>query len=662
MKKITKYLLPLIALSVMGTGCNDFLDIVPPSDVVPENYFSDVNHLSAFCNGRYEKIVTVKGYAYSDQNTDNQISPNWDTRYTKDSYKVADGTSFSFWDIYQCNYFFEQVMPRYEAKRITGDETSIRQYIGEMYFFRAWFYFDFLQRFGDFPIITKTLPDDKQVLIENYHREPMTKVARFILSDLDQALLYLNPKLGSTQRINSNCAALVKSRVALYVGTWLKYFENTPFVPNGPDWPGAAANPDYRFEAGDIVSERNWFLQEAVDAANIVASTVALTPNNKQLRQEVNTLAPENQYLEMFGALSMDGYKEILLWKQFNQTLGISNGIANYAASGNESLGICRSLIDSYLMEDGLPTYASSSSKPYLGDNSIEKVITNRDNRMFLFVKQPGQRNGLFNTSGSLCFYPEFMMEQNPKVTISTTGKCYITGYACRKGWNPDCQYWNNLKSSCGFVVFRAAEAYLDYIEAYYELHGELDENCKTYWKAIRTRGGVSPDFELTISKTNMALESRDLGAYSRGQLLSDATLYNIRRERRVEMMLEGLRWMDLRRWRSFDQLMTNPIHMEGFKIWNSDMTAWYPEADYTSSNPNMSPPSAGNYLLRWEIQRNGNPIVDQGGCTWKMGHYLEPIGIDEFRRTSYTGAPYSDSPLYQNPYWGLVSNQPASN
>src|SRR3546814_17617415 len=66
-----------------------------------------------------------------------------------------------------------------------------------------------------------------------------------------------------------------------------------------------------------------------------------------------------------------------------------------------------------------------------------------------------------------------------------------------------------------------------------------------------------------------------DLAAYSGGNLLSDKTLYNIRRERRCEFMAEGLRYMDLKRWRTLDQLQAKPYIVEGFTLWGP-MQNWY--------------------------------------------------------------------------------------
>lgn len=105
---------------------------------------------------------------------------------------------------------------------------------------------------------------------------------------------------------------------------------------------------------------------------------------------------------------------------------------------------------------------------------------------------------------------------------------------------NPDGKYTNNTQSIVGSIIFRTAEAYLNYIEAYYELHGSLDSYAEKYWKAIRRRAGIDEDYTKTIRLTDMSKEAEtDWGAYSGGEII-DATRYNIRRERRCELMAEG--------------------------------------------------------------------------------------------------------------------------
>jgi hypothetical protein len=114
--------------------------------------------------------------------------------------------------------------------------------------------------------------------------------------------------------------------------------------------------------------------------------------------------------------------------------------------------------------------------------------------------------------------------------------------------------------------ILRAAECYLNYLEAYFMRYGSLGGNCERYWKALRQRAGVDDDFNKTINNTDLEKEN-DLAVWSRGQLI-DKTLYNIRRERRCEFIAEGMRFDDLKRWRSLD--MMKDYQPEGFRLWGT--------------------------------------------------------------------------------------------
>jgi hypothetical protein len=177
------------------------------------------------------------------------------------------------------------------------------------------------------------------------------------------------------------------------------------------------------------------------------------------------------------------------------------------------------------------------------------------------------------------------------------------------------------------------------------------------YWQAIRERAKVDTDVNKTINATDMAKEApNDWGAYSAGQLLTDRTLYNIRRERRCEFIGEGLRFMDLRRWRALDQMIDTPYHIEGFKLWGP-MKDWYSNLRYGTdlSNSNVSPPELSEYLRPYENTWVNNLVFN--GYRWNMAHYLRPVAIQHFLITSIDND-MTTSPLYQNPGWPMVASE----
>jgi hypothetical protein len=165
----------------------------------------------------------------------------------------------------------------------------------------------------------------------------------------------------------------------------------------------------------------------------------------------------------------------------------------------------------------------------------------------------------------------------------------------------------------------------------------------------------MDADFQKTIAATDISKEAAgDWGAYSGGKMLTDATLYNIRRERRCEMMAEGLRWMDLCRWRAMDQMVTTPYHIEGIHLWNTPLEAEYTAAQLKAA----SSKDRSEYYRPYEVDQTSEVY---NGYVWTMAHYLRPIMAKQFQLTSTDPTDFSTSTIYQNPYWPTKANQPAT-
>lgn len=650
------------------TSCEkDFLERAPLSNITPEQYLKEESQLAAYSVRRYfnandENTTTFPTHVQwtfgtfgIDAGTDNQTAISYENYYAPGQYKVPQsGGDWNFENIYQCNYFLETVLPRWKNGEILGNADNIDHYIGEMYMLRAWEYFQKVKLFGDFPIIKTTLKDNLEELTAASKRAPRSEVVRFIVSDLDSAIMLMLPTSpdGAKNRLSKACAQLLKSRVTLYEATWLKYFKGTAFVPNGTGWPGAEKeyNQGYQYQAGSIDGEIDWLLSESMEAAAAVADNYGLTPNNGVLQQSVSD--PNNPYFDMFSAVDMSGYSEVLFWRAYNKGLSITHNVPVFAQLGNGGVGLTRGMVDGFLMANGLPIYAAGSG--YHGDDYISDVRAERDGRLWLFLKEPDQINVLYNPTAGSHVTP---VEPIPDITNTNEFQGYSTGYAIRKGLNYDGAQCDNGGGFTGAIVFRATEAYLNYMEACYEKNGSLDGKASAYWVAIRNRAGVDPDYQKTIDATDMAEEAKnDWGAYSAGQLI-DPTLYNIRRERRCELMAEGLRWDDISRWRAADQMITTPYHIEGFKLWGPIAADWYAGTDltYGTATATVSAPSVSDYLRPYE--KTGKELV-YGGYKWDMAHYLEPIATQHFLITS-VGGDVSTSPIYQNPGWSTVANTP---
>lgn len=675
-----------------ATGCNDFLDDyqTPPSQVVPDDYLWSADQLAAYTvryyvaandkneeqpydrnsveyGGRLPSHSGTGGespYLKDDYGTDDAISRDGNERFIRDSWTTgSSGGYWNFKNIYALNYFLETVIPRYEAGQITGAEKDVKHYIGEGYFLRAHEYFFRLRNLGDFPIIRTTLPVEEERLIAESKRQPRNEVARFILEDLDHAIELLSDSpTGGKSRITRNAALLLKARVALFEATWDRYHANTARVPLGPAWPGfdKEDTKNYQFpaETGSLEGEVDFFLDQAMTAASEVAGKLTLTPNNKVDRKAASDA--KNPYYNMFSTsntVDLDGYPEVIMYRAYNSSLK-KHWFNHYIAHGGNR-GFTHQLEQSFLTENGYPVYADGNTQ-YAGDDYIADTKKNRDWRWRLFMKAPGDVKTVDNIDTPLHF-PEA-----PSVYLSDGKLGTSTGYIMGKGYSQDDLMGANNKGGediTAFVVFRAAEAYLIYIEACIEKTGEVNDVAAGYWRDLRRRAGISEDFETTAAKTDMAEEGKnDWGAYSAGQLLTNTKLYNIRRERRCELLGEGMRYDDLLRWRAMDQL--DGFQPMGCKIWGPMKTlAGFKNEDGSSklladqadeTKNTVSSPEDGLYNEPLRLHKANNRYYE--GFSFCGAHYLQPIAAAHFIKTASDRKSPELSPIYQNPGWSTTA------
>lgn len=598
------------------TSCQDFLQR-EPLDFGDENvFFNNVQDLKYYANSFYTLFPENKSYMNGgvyreDENSDNQTSFWSNSNFfpgTKQVPKLGDDSQWKFTTIRNCNYFIHLVEERAAAKVITGSEEEINHYLGEIYFFRAYDYYRLLKNYGDVPILTEVLTDDMSLLKISSRRAPRNKVARFIIDDLKHAselMMKTAPELG---RLSRDCARLMLARIALFEATWERYHAGSCFVPNGARWPGKNMYPDYEYNAD---TEIEFFLDKAIEYSELVADARPLYEN----------------YKEMFTSVEIDAIPEVILAKSYYGSVN-GHGV-NRALSLAGKTGYTRSVVESFLMADGLPIYVSEN---YQTDVTIEKVLANRDNRLIESVN-PVKMPRIQSREAEFCptgYQVGKWLNDSPEQTASQTGGTTS---------NP---------------IFRSAEAYCIYLEAYYERHHNLEGKCDAYWKALRTRAKVDTNYMKTINATNLSKE-RDLAAkvlVEKG--MNDATLYNIRRERRCEFIGEGMRLDDLKRWRALDAMRNYEVM--GINLW-AEMYKRYEEAKIDLKPSIVSPYEEGipesTYIRVFKINESD---LAYNGYNFPKQHYLEPIPLSEILLTADNSEDLQNSNIYQNPGWPVSS------
>ena len=672
--------MPILCLGMTVTSCSDFLDRPPLDQISPDSYYTTADQLGTFTINYYTSIFPnnsgwFAGVATFDDGTDNQASRGGNSgMYLQDQWKVPTSGGIGMNAIRNVNKFINESEAKIAAGKVTGTPEQINQYMGEAYFIRAMLYYSKLQDYGDFPIELKELNVNND-LVEASKRQPRNLVARQILSDMDKAIDKLQVTIANKVRINKNAALAMKSRMALYEATFEKYHRGTGRVPGDANWPGKNKewNKNFTINQDDEV---NFFLDQAIDAAKKVCDAVPLKTQNSHVMNpsSIGQYNGWNSYYDMFASPDLSKYPEVLLWRQFNSNLTPSLAhLTSNKLRGGASTGWTRGLVESFLMKNGLPIYASGSG--YHGDTTVDMTKTDRDERLQLFMFGESDVLGIDQKSIDLAnkklaagATPLTKILFNAATLFATDQASRdVTGYRQRKFYNydPAMQLGQTFSDVDGQIIIRVEEAMLNYIEASYLRTGSLDATATGYWTALRARAGITAPISTTIAATDMSKEadvnrpSYDWAAFSAGHPV-DATLYSIRRERRSEFAGEGLREDDLIRWASLDQVKNYQI--EGVNFWDQI----YQSPSFVNkngvsliiadggANATMSAKTLSKYVRPYQIQKTNNILYN--GYTFYQAHYLSPFSYQEMQLCSPDGNA-ENSNLYQNIYWPVEAN-----
>ncbi len=275
----------------------------------------------------------------------------------------------------------------------------------------------------------------------------------------------------------------------------------------------------------------------------------------------------------------------------------------NYTRQASENnTGMSKDFVDSYLfLDDGKPI--GLTSHPY-DDSTPAKECEGRDPRYTQTIATPGFIMTLPDLAVNL-----------PAIGTSRTS----TGYWNIKGRSSDLAQFNADKSDLDLFIFRYAEVLLNYAEAKYELTGsltiaELDKSINL----IRDRVGM-PHLTTNPDADPNAVNYGYTGA---------PLLYEIRRERRIELVGEGFRFNDIIRWKA-GKLIEGVKTIRGMKL-TDELRSQY--ADPSSLN-NIAVDDDYYIIVYPSIATTRK---------WNDKSYLYPLPTDEKDRCHYE----------QNPGW----------
>lgn len=591
MKKHSTKLIIASLIALLVTGCNDkFLERYPLDRISNETFWNTENDLRVYNNGLYDLArnddnvpilhAHFQGFDshwgsfwFLDEFADNMAANH--ARHTqfmqvRAGKHVVPATAGSQWFGYKGWNFVRACnvgLANYDKAKIAQNIKD--RYIAEARLFRGWFYAEKVTKFGDVPWVEKELNTESPELFAA--RMPREEAMEKVLADLDFATTKLPDSWGDGNapgRINRWCALLVKSRVCLFEGTWRKYHGGT--------------NP-------------NKWLEEAAKAAKELM--------DKGPYRLYSTGNPNLDYNAYHRVLNLSGNTEVMYWRRYQ--LGVfTNHVQSYFDYAG---GVSKSMVEDYLCTDGLPI---TLSPLYKGDAKIEDVFENRDPRLRQTVLHPADA----------AFYKYHLGDGRtyPRINGMEGGYRSSTGYHIIKHYNADDMIGKafDTAESPG-IILRFGEALLNYAEAQAELgkitQGDLDISINRLRDRVKM-----PHLKLD----NVPVDPR----YTADGV--SPIIAEIRRERRVELFMEGFRYNDLRRWKQGKKLTAHTLGMR----WDAAAIARYPRA-----------------TVRTRVE-NGVPYINVfGGSDWdnpvfeENKHYLWPIPLDVL----------SQNPtIKQNPNW----------
>ena len=331
MKKI---LLPIVLLlaGFSFTGCDDLLDAVPKDRLTSDTFFKSESELKAYSIGFYGLFPGDELYVAND---DHYTQNNMSTEGLGKRTVPASGSGWSGTALRNINTLIEE-LPHCK------DEVVRTQYEALARFFRAYFYFAKVKRFGDVPWY-----DSRELIVDK------------MIEDLDFAIAKL-PSTKSAYEVTKWTAMALKSRILLFEGTFRKYHAGTPILSTLP-----ADAKNY-----------TWYLNECakVSADFINGSGYGLHPS----------------YFELFHTNDASTLTdEVIIARNYNRAYGAMHSAGNTMTAGSMGCpAMTKKLVASYLCKDG----SRFTDKAGWETIDFATECADRDPRLAASIRTPGYK------------------------------------------------------------------------------------------------------------------------------------------------------------------------------------------------------------------------------------------------------------------------------
>lgn len=578
MKGSNLYRIGFVCLTVLLFSCDkDYLNRPPEDQVDAEFFFNSAKDLEVATNDFYT-MISGKSVYDEDSQSDNVV-PLIASDRVRGSRIIPTRRGSGGWSwsrLRDINFFLENYHK-------VPDENAKLHYGGVARFFRAYFYFGKVQRFGDVPWYNKVLNAGDEDLYKG--RDPRELVMDSVLADIDYAIAHI-PAKKELNKITKYTALLLKARIALYEGTWRKYHGKGGYES---------------------------FLNEAVAAAEELMDSGAYSL--------FTSGGPDAAYRNLFSRDNQDMIETILA-EDFEREKAHHNLGYLMTAPTQGAWGVPKDLVNSYLLKDGT-RFTDIAGYDTFG---FFDEMQNRDPRLTQTTAGP---NFIVNGENS---------EEPVTLDGTTTGYRVIKGLPSKDQWSA---------AHFDLIVFRYAEALLAFAEAKAELGTLTQADLDRSINLLRDRVGMP---HLKLADANATPDPYLEGMYPNvDQGSNKGVILEIRRERRIELFNEGLRWDDLMRWKEGKKIEQPMVGIYFSGLGGHDFNGDGNVDVYLHDGDASGAPSTATSLINIQqrpltngTSGNLNPF-SLGGSFDESKDYLYPLPLEDLSLNEN---------LDQNPNW----------
>jgi hypothetical protein len=474
-------------------GCSE-LEQVPESTASKAAVFGSEKGLELYANSFYTPLTgpdfsilpTANSIIRADEMADFSARTQVPDFLREGAYGPRQSSGWDWRALRNINYFIANVPNPAIAPDVQ------RHYIGLARFFRALFYFDKVKRFGDVPWINKPQDISDPTLYNG--RDSRAMVMDSVLADLDFATQNIRTTSDNSRSLITKSVAYgFKSRVCLFEGTFRKYRTSYNLGSTADKWLNEAVNA-----ADKVIKEGGFSLNEAGGT-------------DKSYRQLFINKTPVSN--------------EIMLSAVVDATLSVYND-ANWwwtSATYGSRVSLIRTFVNTYLNIDGTPF----TDKPGYQTMTFMDEVKNRDKRL----QQTIRMGNYTRINGGA-------VEPGPPVFSYT-----YTGYMPIKWSLDDTYYDGGTRNDNSISIMRYAEILLNYAEAKTELGTLTNDDWAKTVGALRKRAGITSGLTTKPAVVDPYLKANYFPD------IADPVLLEVRRERGIELALEGFRFYDIVRW-----------------------------------------------------------------------------------------------------------------